>query len=225
MRGSFITNYDVFIQQSGLATAVLDIDLRFVKCNDQFLDLAGSSEDKIINSCWFDLISYDYPYTPLENSDIYRNMGLIPSGKFWCSIRHKIPKKIVSATVSYNSDENCYIATLYDITDQLRPERLIHDGGLLIGSIADNLKGAMGFHDRDGIIRFASKEICNMLNVDKSKILGRNIREFFEEDVVNEWLYWFHNRTEELPKYLEFNSSKRDDKVFHAIATPRFFMI
>ncbi len=96
MRGSVITNYDVFIQQSGLATAVLDIDLRFVKCNDQFLDLAGSSEDKIINSCWFDLISYDYPYTPLENSDIYRNMGLIPSGKFWCSISTKSEKNSFS---------------------------------------------------------------------------------------------------------------------------------
>ncbi len=223
MRGNLDINYDVFIQQSGLATAVLDSELKIIRCNSQFLDVTGRSEDKIINTSWHDLVNYDYPYTPVENGEIYRDSGVIPSGKFWCSIRNKFPKKIISGTVSYNRDEDCYITTMYDITDQLRPERLIHDGGLLVGSIADNMKGAMGFHDRDGIIRFASKEICNMLNVDKSRILGRNIREFFEEDVVNQWLYWFRNRTDELPKYLEFNSSKRDDKVFHAIATPKIF--
>ncbi len=223
MSRNFHQNYDVFIQQSGLAAAVLDSNLKVIQCNSQFLDIAGRSEKNIINSWWYDLVSYDYPYTPLENLDIYRNLDVIPSGKFWCSIRNKIPKKIISATIAYNSAVDCYIATMYDITDHLRPERLIHDGGLLVGAIADNMKGAMGFHDSEGIIRFVSKEICNMLNVDKSRILGRNIREFFEEDVVSEWLYWFKNRTDEIPKYLEFNSMKRDDKVFHTIATPKIF--
>lgn len=223
MRGDYLQNYDIFIKQSGLAMAILDPELRIIRCNAGFLDITGLSEADIINRCWHDLISYDYPYTPLENFDIYRDLSLIPSGKFWCSIRNRIPKKIISATISCSSVEDCYIATLYDISDHMRPERLIHDGGLLISSIVDNLKGAMGFHDRDGVIRFASKEICKMLNVKRSRILGRNIREFFEEDAVNEWLYWFRNRTDEIPKYLEFNSSKRGDRVFHAIATPKIF--
>ena len=106
MHGNFISNYDIFIQQSGLATAVLDSGLKIVSCNNQFLDIAGRSEDKIINSSWHDLVSYDYPYTPLENADIYRALGIIPSGKFWCSIRNKIPKKIISATISYNCNED-----------------------------------------------------------------------------------------------------------------------
>lgn len=223
MRGNFLQNYDIFVTQSGLATAVLGSDLKIVRCNSHFLDIAGRSEGNIINCYWHDLVSYDYPYTPLENSDIYRDLGVIPSGKFWCSIRNKIPKKIISTTISHNRDGDYYAVTMYDISDHLRPERLIHDGGLFIGSIVDNLRGAMGFHDREGIIRFASKEICNMLSVDRNRILGRNIREFFEEDVVNEWLYWFRNRTGQIPGYLEFDSSRRGDKVFHAIATPKIF--
>ncbi|HOP65326.1 MAG TPA: PAS domain S-box protein [Spirochaetota bacterium] len=223
MRSNFKKNYNLFIRQSGLAAAILDSDMKIIECNEQFLELAGRSETGIKNCLWNDIISYDYPYTPLENGDIYGKTGIVPSGKFWCSIKNKIPRKIVSATLSYESSSGMYYATLYDITDQLRPERLIHDGGLLIGSIADNLKGAMGFHDREGIIRFASREICNMLGIDKSRILGRSIKDFFEEDDVNEWLYWFRERTDELPKYLEFDSLKRNGRVFHAIATPKIF--
>ncbi len=223
MRGKYLEKYDIFIEQSGLATAWLDADLRVESCNRQFLEITGRSESSAKNAYWHDIVSYDYPYTPLENSDIYKGLEAVPSGKFWCSIRNKFPKRIVSATVSYNNDKNLYLATMYDITDQMRPERLIHDGGLLIGSIADNLKGAMGFHDREGVIRFASREICNMLNIEKGRILGRNIREFFDEEVVSEWLYWLRNRADELPKYLEFDSKNRNGKVFHAIATPRVF--
>ncbi|PKL15985.1 MAG: hypothetical protein CVV49_18615 [Spirochaetae bacterium HGW-Spirochaetae-5] len=223
MNSDYLFSDDLFNVQSGLATVILDSDLLVLKCNKEFLKISGLSASNVINRHWHDLIIYDYPYTPLEHTAVFGSINAIPSGKFWCSIKDKNPRKLISATISYDSEHRCYYATFYDITQQMAPERLLHDGGLIIGSIADNLKDAVAFHDREGIIKLASTEICSMAGVEKKDILGKHIREFFDSKIVDEWLYWMKNRPDMLPPYLEFDSIKTNDKIFHVIASPKLF--
>ena len=223
MNPDSLLNDDLFNIQAGLATVILDINLIVKKCDNEFLNISGLSLENVIDKHWHDLIIYDYPYTPLENAQIFSKTDAVPSGKFWCSIRNKNPRKVISATISYSLIQNHYYATFYDITDQMVPERLLHDGGLIIGAISDNLKDAVAFHDREGIIKLASSEICKMAGVEKRDILGRHIREFFDSKSVDEWLYWMNNRPDQLPTFLEFDSTKTKGKIFHAIATPKLF--
>ena len=223
MNSDYLFNDDLFNVQSGLATVILDTDLLIIKCNGEFLKLSGLSVENIIHKQWHDLIIYDYPYTPLVHAEIFSNLKAVPSGKFWCSIKNKNPRKLLSATISYDLIQCCYYATFYDISDQMAPERLVHDGGLIISSISDNLKDAVAFHDREGIIKLASSEICKMAGVKKRDILGKHIREFFDNQIVDEWLYWMNNLPNMLPAYLEFDSIKTNDKIFHVIASPKLF--
>ena len=223
MNSDYLFNDDLFNVQSGLATVILDRDLLIIKCNGEFLKLSGLSVENIIHKQWHDLIIYDYPYTPLVHAEIFSSLKAVPSGKFWCSIKNKNPRKLLSATISYDLIQCCYYATFYDISDQMAPERLVHDGGLIISSISDNLKDAVAFHDREGIIKLASSEICKMAGVKKRDILGKHIREFFDNQIVDEWLYWMNNLPNMLPAYLEFDSIKTNDKIFHVIASPKLF--
>ena len=223
MNSDYLFNDDLFYVQSGLATVTLDDDLVVVSCNSEFRKLSGLSSKNIIKKHWHELIIYDYPYTPLEYAEIFNGMNSVPSGKFWCSIKEKHPKKLVSATISYNPVQHIYYATFYDISEQMAPDRLLHDGGLIINSIVDNLKDAVAFHDRRGIIKLASSEICKMAGVEKKEILGKHIREFFDSNIVDEWLYWMNNVPHMLPAYLEFDSIKTNDKIFHVIASPKLF--
>lgn len=223
MNSDYLLSNDLFHIQSGLATVILDTDLIVTRCNHEFLKISGLSAKNVIKKHWHDLIIYDYPYTPLEHAEIFSTLNAVPSGKFWCSIKDKNPRKLISATISYDTKTCCYYATFYDISLQMVPERLIHDGGLIIGSISDNLKDAVAFHDRNGIIKLASSEICKMAGVEKTDILGRHIREFFDSKIVDEWLYWMNNRPDMLPPYLEFDSIKTNDKIFHLIASPKLF--
>lgn len=212
------------IIQSGLAALVLDEHLNIIEFNDELINITGFSGEKIKGMNWHDIIAYDYPFTPLDSVRNKISPGSTPSGKFWCSVKNKIPRKLLSATISYNIEKGLYFATLYDISEQVTPERLVNDGGLLIGAIADHIRGAMAFHDSHGIIRFASSEICKMAGIEKKGILGHHISEFFDENIVNSWLSLMNEKAESVPMYLEFTSSRKKDKVFHVIATPRLFM-
>jgi PAS domain S-box-containing protein len=223
MNSDYLFSDDLFNVQSELATVILDADMLVIKCNNEFLKISGLSLGNVIHRHWHNLIMYDYPYTPLEHAEIFSNMNAVPSGKFWCSIKDKNPRKLLSSTISFDRQLSCYYATFYDISEQMAPERLLHDGGLMVGSLVDNLKDAVAFHDREGIIKLASNEICRMAGVEKRDILGKNIREFFDSKIVDEWLYWMNNKPDMLPPYLEFDSSKTKDKVFHVIASPKLF--
>ena len=132
---------DLFVKLSGMSTVVLDENARIVSCNDEFLNLTGMSLANVKKSKWDDIIIYDYPYTPIEHKDIFGTSKEVPSGKFWCSIKNKNPRKIVSCTLTFNPEEGLYYAALYDVSEQIKSDRLIYDGGLLIGSLADNLGG------------------------------------------------------------------------------------
>ncbi len=213
----------VLITQSGLAALVIDDDFKIIEFNDELINITGFSSEKIKNKKWYDLINYDYPFTPIDSLPGITECAAHPSGKFWCSIKDKIPKKLISATISYDPEKSIYFATLYDISEQVTPQRLVNDGGLLIGSIADHLKGAMAFHDSRGIVRFASSETCRIVGSEKKDIIGHHINEFFDEKLVNKWLILMNEKAESVPLYLEFISTRKKDKVFHVIATPRLF--
>ncbi len=223
MNSDYLFRDDLFNVQSGLATVILDEDLSVIKCNNEFLKITGLSAGNVIQKHWHDLIIYDYPYSPLENAVVFSNLNAVPSGKFWCSIKDKNPRKLISATISYNPVQGCYYATFYDISEQMVPERMLQDGGLIINSIVDNLKDAVTFHDKYGIIKLASTEVCKMAGVEKKDILGKNIREFFDSALVDKWLYWMNNKPDMLPAYLEFDSLLNNDKIFHVIASPKLF--
>ena len=224
MNKKYLYNDEKLIIQSGLAALVLDEDLKIIEFNDELINITGISAEKIKRKGWHDLIAYDYPFSPVDPGLNSALTGFYPSGKFWCSIKNKIPKKLLSATISYDEEKKLYFATLYDISGQVTPDRLINDGGLLIGAIADHLRGAMAFHDSRGIIRFASNEICNMVGATKWDLLGHHISEFFDEELVNSWLSLMNEDTEKVPMYLEFNSTRKKAKIFHVVATPRLFM-
>ncbi len=211
------------ITQSGLAALVLDNNLNIIEFNDELINITGFSREKIKNRNWHDLINYDYPFTPIDSLPDIPDRAAPKSGKFWCSIKEKIPKKLISATISYDSEKSLYFATLYDISEQVTPQRLVNDGGLLIDSIADHLRGAMAFHDNRGIVRFASSEICRIIGSSKKDIIGHHINEFFDEKLVNKWLILMNEKAESVPLYLEFISSRKKNKVFYVIATPRLF--
>lgn len=214
----------ILIDQAGLGTLILDENLEIVDCNDGLINIVGLPKDSITGTHWDDLIIYDYPYTPIQNKPSPDYNGPVPSGKFWCALKSKMPKKILSGTISFSRSDAHYYATLYDISEQTAPERLINDGGLLFSAIVENMKGAMGFHDSHGILRYASNEICNLIGSEKSEILGHHINEFFDEDIVKDWLLMMKERPEKIPPSLEFNSSRQKEKVFHVIATPKLLM-
>jgi len=222
MNKKHLKDKDLIIQ-SGLAALVLDDHLNIVEFNDELINITGFSRERLKDKNWYELISYDYPFTPVDPPHIKPGRTSPPSGKFWCSIKEKVPKKLVSATISYDSEKRLYFATLYDITEQVTPQRLINDGGLLIGSIADHLRGAMAFHDSRGIVRFASSETCRIIGSSKKDIVGHHISEFFDEKLVKKWLTLMNEKAESVPMYLEFISSRTKEKVFHVIATPRIF--
>lgn len=211
------------ITQSGLAALVLDDDLKIIDFNDELINISGFSRGKIKGRSWHDLINYDYPLTPIDALTDNPACSAVPSGKFWCTIKDKVPKKLISATISYNYEKRLYFATLYDISEQVTPQQLIIDGGLLIGSIADHLRGAMAFHDNRGILRFASSETCRIVGSPRKDIIGHHINKFFDDKLVNKWLTLMNEKSESVPMYLEFTSSRKKDKVFHVIATPRLF--
>jgi PAS domain S-box-containing protein len=146
MNKKHLKDKDLIIQ-SGLAALVLDEHLNIIEFNDELINITGFSRERLRDKNWHELISYDYPFTPVDAPQVKPGRTAPPSGKFWCSIKEKVPKKLVSATISYDSEKSLYFATLYDITEQVTPQRLVNDGGLLIGSIADHLRGAMAFHD------------------------------------------------------------------------------
>lgn len=219
-------NENDYFCQSGLATLELDEDLSIIRFNDELSKITGIPEPVLSGMKWNDLIAYYNPCTP-DGENLYAKWGMkVPTGKFWCWQKYKKPRKIFSATVKYDWMTGMYYATLYDISDQITPEKLVTDGGVITGVITDSVKGAMAYHDYDGIIRFASREICNMAGLNSRDILGRHISDFFDHDLVEKWLYLMNEKNSEIPGYLEFNTSRSHNHVraFHSIATPRLFM-
>lgn len=223
MSSDYFLYDDPFKLQAGLAILQLDTNLTVINCNREFLKISGMTFDNVIDRHWSDLIIYDYPSTPLENRIIYSDSKSIPSGKFWCSVKDKNPRKLLSAVISYNMADNGFCATFYDIGEQMTPEKLLLDGGLVINTIVDNLKDAMAFHDREGVIKLASSEFCKMAGVEKKDLLGKNIREFFKDSLIDKWFYWLNNKPDRIPAYLEFDSLSSDNRLFHLIASPKLF--
>ncbi len=214
-----------YFSQSGLATLELDEDLRIIRFNDELSGITGIPEPVLSGMKWGDLIVHKKPEVHNLNDSPHEAWGLkLHVGKFWCWQRYRKPRKIFSATVKYDWIKKIYYATLYDMSDQITPERLISDGSIITGAIADSVKGAMGYHDSEGIIRFASKEICSMAGLSSRDIVGHHISEFFDRDLVDKWLRIMNGRFWNLPGFLEFNSSKGHPKSYHAIATPRLFI-
>ncbi len=220
----FIQNDNDYFCQSGLATLELDEDLRITRFNDELSNITGLPEPVLAGMKWHDLISFNNP-SMYPGDNLYSQWKLkLPTGKFWCWQKYKKPRKIFSATVKFDWIKNIYFATLYDISDQITPEKLVTDAGIITGTIADSIKGAMGYHDSDGIIRFVSREICYMGGLNSRDLLGHHIREFFDQKLVEKWLYLMNEKSDEIPGYLEFNSSRGQVRAFHSIATPRLFM-
>ncbi|HOK92732.1 MAG TPA: PAS domain S-box protein [Spirochaetota bacterium] len=215
----------LFAEQADFACLMLDEDLKIIWFNDELVKLTGLARDRLLAMSWDDLVTNGYPATPVEQKFSPLKNGSVASGKFWCSLKNKIPRKILSATIAYHRDKKLYSVTLYDITHQLTPQQLVTDGGLFVGAIVDNLKGSMAFHDNFGFIKFASQEICNLVGVKKSDILEHHIKEFFDEELVDRWLNFMNNNPDKIPPYLEFNSSKKGDgRAYHVMAAPRLFM-
>jgi len=221
-----VQNENDYFSQSGLATLELDETLTIVRFNDELSRITGIPEPVLSGMKWNDLVAY---YNPCSNSgeNLYMKWGMkTPTGKFWCWQKYKKPRRIFSATVRYDWIQRIYYATLYDISDQISPEKLVSDGGVITGVITDSVKGAMAYHDCDGIIRFASREICTMAGLNNRDIIGRHINDFFDHELVDKWLYLMTKKNCELPGYLKFNTSRSHNHVraFHLIATPRLFM-
>ena len=221
MNNEIKPDHDFFMRQAGLATLILDISMKVKECNLEFLRIAKMEKNEVIGADWHDLIVYDYPYSPLEHNQLFEDYKAVPSGKFWCSLKKSSGKTFLLATLSKNSISSEFYVTLYDVTDQLSPERLIHDGGLLTIALAESINGPMGIHDSKGIIKFASDEICRMLGVNRKDIVGHHISEFFGGEDVERWMKYFENCKSGIPKRLEFDSLKKNEKVFHVMAMPR----
>lgn len=221
-----VQNENDYFSQSGLATLELDEALTIVRFNDELSRITGIPEPVLSGMKWNDLVAY---YNPCSNSgeNLYMKWGMkTPTGKFWCWQKYKKPRRIFSATVRYDWIQRIYYATLYDISDQISPEKLVSDGGIITGVITDSVKGAMGYHDGEGIIRFASREICTMAGLNSRDIIGRHISDFFDHELVEKWLSLMNRKNCEIPGNLEFNTSgsRNHAKLFHLIATPRLFM-
>ncbi len=224
MYKKYLNDDKKLIIQAGLAALVLDERLKIIEFNDELINITGFSRESIMGKNWDDIISYSSPSSQ-NDSELNRVNSVEPApDKFWCSIKNKIPKKLISGTIRYDREKNLFYATLYDISGQVTPGRLVNDGGLLIGSIADHLRGAMVFHDNCGIIKFVSIETCKIIGAEKREILGHHISEFFDEELVNGWLTLMNERPDSVPMNLEFNSSRKKETVFHVIATPRILM-
>ena len=221
-----VQNENDYFSQSGLATLELDEGLTIVRFNDELSKITGIPEPVLSGMKWNDLIAYYNPCS-MRGENLYIKWGMkTPTGKFWCWQKYKKPRRIFSATVKYDWIERIYYATLYDISDQISPEKLVTDGGIITGVITDSVKGAMAYHDSDGIIRFASREISSMAGLSTRDIIGRHISDFFEHELVEKWIYLMNEKNCEVPGYLEFNTSRSHKHVraFHLIATPRLFM-
>ncbi len=221
-----VQNENDYFSQSGLATLELDEGLTIVRFNDELSKITGIPEPVLSGMKWNDLIAYYNPCSK-RGENLYIKWGMkTPTGKFWCWQKYKKPRRIFSATVKYDWIQRIYYATLYDISDQISPDKLVTDGGIITDVIADSVKGAMAYHDSDGIIRFASREICSMAGLSSRDIIGRHISDFFEHKLVEKWIYLMNEKNCEVPGYLEFNTSRSHSHVraFHLIATPRLFM-
>jgi len=215
--------YD-YVSQSGLATLELDENLSIIRFNDELSRMTAILEPVLSGMKWDELIAYKNPCSYSKES-LYSQWGIkLPIGKFWCWQKYRNPRKIFSSTVKYDWCKKKYYVTLYDISDQITPEKLVSDGAVITGTIADSVKGAMGYHDSNGIISFVSREICVMAGLNGRDILGRHISDFFDGGLVDKWLQLLNRESSVIPGHLEFNSVKIKKKAFHSIATPRLFL-
>jgi len=219
-----LENQHEIIDQIGLAIVTFDSNNLIRSANQHFEAMSGYSRKDLVGiRRWQDIISNDFPYTPLDRSGAGNNdNNQVPSGKFWCLLKTAhTGEKIISATLSFSVKQELFIATLYDITDQLSPHRLINDGGVIFGAIADKVSGGLGFHDYQGIIQYVNQHLCDIIGLSRRDILGRHISEFFEKDTCELWLNAMRSHPHRIPPSLEFSSSHTTGKVYHIMASPR----
>ncbi len=213
---------EIYIDQAGLAIVEMDMYLSILRANEIFLELSGYPLNEVKGKNWHDFISHDYPSSSIFSNKTMSNDEGVPSDKFWCRLKDKNGnRKLISATISCNEKKGIYRASLYDISPQVTSERFTFDGGILFSELEIFLNGLFGYHDTNGIIQYANRELCRLVGLKKREVIGKHISKFFESDMCDMWLDLIKKRPDKIPGSIEFDSLGDSEKKYHVFASPK----
>ena len=179
------------------AIAITDVDGKLIEVSDSFLKLFGidiNNKGSIIGKNGFDLISVNEFKRTKQNLEKLLEQGYLQNEeayfqkhdgtRFWGELNLKIvlddlyiPKYIIASIRDISKRKE-----LKDTS--IQKDLLLKESELKFSDLMNNINVGITSLDKDGIFKLVNVEAAKNLGGTPEDIIGKSIRDFFPEDVV-----------------------------------------
>jgi PAS domain S-box-containing protein len=184
-------NMRTIFENSPLGMIHFSKDGTILDCNDMFVELMGSSREKLIGF-----------NTPKQTKDETLRAAIIKAlagetAEYEGDYTSVTGNKTTSLRISFNPTEpgaspTEVIATLEDITERKRAEEAIRESQERLSTILKTTNQGFWLNDRDDNIMEVNEAMCEILGLLKEEVVGRNFFDFLDE--TNKNIVLEHNR-------------------------------
>ena len=174
------TNMRTIFENSPLGMIHFSKDGTILDCNDMFVDLMGSSREKLIGF-----------NTPKQTKDEKLRAAIIKAlagetveyeGDYTSVTGNKtVSLRIVFSPTEPGASSTEVIATLEDITERKRAEEAIRESQERLSTILKTTNQGFWLVDNDTVTLDVNDAMCEILGLSKEAIVGKNFFNFLEE--------------------------------------------
>jgi PAS domain S-box-containing protein len=173
-------NMRAIFENSPLGMIHFSKDGTILDCNDQFVELMGSSREKLIGF-----------NTPKQTNDEKLRAAIIralagETAEYEGDYTSVPGSKTISLRIIFNPTEpgassTEVIATLEDITERKQAEEAIRESRERLNTILKTTAQGFWLNDQDDNIREVNDAMCEILGLGKEEIVGSNLFDFLDE--------------------------------------------
>jgi len=173
-------NMRTIFENSPLGMIHFSNDGTILVCNDMFIELMGSSREKLIGF-----------NTPKQTNDEKLRAAIIKAlagetAEYEGDYTSVTGNKTTSLRIVFNPTEpgtspTEVIATLEDITERKRAEKAIRESQERLSMILETTAQGFWLNDKDDNIMDVNEAMCEILDLPKEKIVGGNFSNFLDE--------------------------------------------
>ena len=173
-------NMRTIFENSPLGMIHFRKDGTILDCNDKFVELMGSSREKLIGF-----------NTPKETNDEKLRVAIInalagETAEYEGDYTSVTGNKTTSLRVVFNPTESGkspteVIATLEDITERKQAEEAIRESRERLNTILKTTAQGFWLNDQDDNIMEVNEAMCEILSLGKDEIVGSNFFDFLDE--------------------------------------------
>ena len=174
-------NMRTIFENSPLGMIHFSKDGTILDCNDMFVDLMGSSREKLIGF-----------NTPKQTKDEELRAAIIKAlagetAEYEGDYTSVTGNKTTSLRIVFNPTEpgtspTEVIATLEDITERKQAEEAIRESRERLNTILKTTAQGFWLNDKDDNLMQVNDAMCEILGLSKEEIIGRNFFDFLDEE-------------------------------------------